>query len=106
MTQRLLVIGASFAGLWSALGAARVLDENGRADRSIEIALIAPQAALHVRPRLYEENAGTMTAPLQGSSMRLACGSSRARSSGSAPPARRSTMSMAKALRRRSAMIG
>ncbi|WP_019831737.1 NAD(P)/FAD-dependent oxidoreductase [Sphingomonas sp. PR090111-T3T-6A] len=64
MAQRILIVGAGFAGLWTALGAARVLEENGRADGSIEIALIAPQPELHVRPRLYEAEAGTMKAPL------------------------------------------
>ena len=30
MKQQLLVIGAGFAGLWSALSAARLLDMHGR----------------------------------------------------------------------------
>lgn len=74
MTQRILIIGAGFAGMWSALAAARVLDQAGRAqidqgridqgNGSIEIALIAPEPLLHVRPRLYETDAGGMTAPL------------------------------------------
>ena len=50
MTQRILIVGAGFAGMWTALGAARVLEEHGRTDGSIEIALIAPQPELHVRP--------------------------------------------------------
>ena len=54
MTQRILIIGAGFAGIWSALGAARVLDNEGRTDGSVEIVLIAPEPTLHVRPRLYE----------------------------------------------------
>ena len=65
MAQRILIVGAGFAGMWTALGAARVLEENGRADGGIEIALIAPQPELHVRPRLYEAEAGTMKAPLR-----------------------------------------
>ncbi|WP_334150713.1 NAD(P)/FAD-dependent oxidoreductase [Hyphomicrobium sp.] len=63
MTQRILVIGAGFAGMWSALGAVRLLDEHGKTD-DVEVALIAPKPELHVRPRLYEVNAGTMRAPL------------------------------------------
>lgn len=62
MSKRILVIGAGFAGMWSALASARLLDQLGRTD--VEIALVAPEPALHVRPRLYEQNPGGMTAPL------------------------------------------
>jgi NADH:ubiquinone reductase (H+-translocating) len=62
MSKRILVIGAGFAGMWSALSAARLIDQHGRTD--IEVALIAPEPHLHVRPRLYEENAAGMKAPL------------------------------------------
>jgi NADH dehydrogenase len=62
MTKRILVIGAGFAGMWSALSAARLADEAG--SRDIEIALIAPEPHLHVRPRLYEVGAAGMKAPL------------------------------------------
>jgi NADH dehydrogenase len=65
MTQRILIIGAGFAGMWSALGAARVLDNEGRTDGSVEIALIAPEPALHLRPRFYETGAAQMKAPLK-----------------------------------------
>ncbi|WP_249159575.1 NAD(P)/FAD-dependent oxidoreductase [Bradyrhizobium tropiciagri] len=63
--KRILIIGAGFAGLWSALGAARLLDEQGKSGE-VEVALIAPQAELHIRPRLYEVGAGGMKAPLMG----------------------------------------
>src|SRR4030095_6303766 len=53
MTQRILIIGAGFAGMWSALSAARLLDQ-AKTDKTVEIALIAPEPALHERPRLYE----------------------------------------------------
>ena len=65
MTQRILIIGAGFAGLWSALGAARVLDNEGKTDGSVEIVLIAPEPALHLRPRFYETGAAQMKAPLK-----------------------------------------
>ncbi|SDB97708.1 NADH dehydrogenase [Cupriavidus sp. YR651] len=63
MSKRILVIGAGFAGMWSALASARLLDEVGRTD--VEIALVAPAPELHIRPRLYEKNPGGMRAPLQ-----------------------------------------
>lgn len=63
MSQRILVVGAGFAGMWSALAAARLLDQVGRTD--IEIALIAPEPELHVRPRLYEPNPEAMKASLE-----------------------------------------
>ncbi len=63
MSKRILVIGAGFSGMWSALSAARLLDQLGRAD--VEVALIAPKPELHVRPRLYEHDPHKMSAPLQ-----------------------------------------
>ncbi|CDY79192.1 NADH dehydrogenase [Caballeronia glathei] len=63
MTKRILVIEAGFAGMWSALSAARLVDEQDAAD--VEIALIAPEPHLHVRPRLYETGAAGMKAPLR-----------------------------------------
>ena len=61
--KQILIIGAGFAGLWSALSAIRQLDLNGSKD--VEVTLLAPQAELHVRPRFYEPNVHTMAAPLQ-----------------------------------------
>lgn len=62
MQQRILVIGSGFAGMWAALGAARVLDQHGRSD--IEVALVAPEPLLHLRPRLHEAAPHAMTTPL------------------------------------------
>ncbi|MFB4392091.1 MULTISPECIES: NAD(P)/FAD-dependent oxidoreductase [unclassified Pseudomonas] len=59
----ILIIGAGFAGLWSALGAARQLDKHGRDD--VQITVLAPQAQLRIRPRFYEPDVHTMAAPLQ-----------------------------------------
>ncbi|MFK3968664.1 NAD(P)/FAD-dependent oxidoreductase [Ensifer adhaerens] len=64
MSQRILIIGAGFAGMWTALGAMRLLDRQGKADGTIEVAVIAPQPELHIRPRLYEKHAAQMRAPL------------------------------------------
>lgn len=63
MKQQLLVIGAGFAGLWSALSAARLLDMHDRQD--VQITVLAPQAELRIRPRFYEADVHSMHAPLQ-----------------------------------------
>lgn len=64
MAQRILIVGSGFAGMWSALGAARLLDKEGKTDGSVEVALIAPEPVLHIRPRLHEAAPESMTAPL------------------------------------------
>lgn len=61
--KQILIIGAGFAGLWSALSAFRQLDLNG--SKGVEVTLLAPQAELHVRPRFYEPDVHTLAAPLQ-----------------------------------------
>lgn len=65
MTQRILVIGAGFAGMWSALSAARALDQAAVPAGAVEILLVAPEPALHIRPRFYEPPVEAMKAPLQ-----------------------------------------
>src|ERR1700676_2196415 len=62
--KRILVVGAGFAGMWSALGAARLLDIANKSGELIEVALIGPEPMLHVRPRLHESNPLGMKAPL------------------------------------------
>jgi len=62
MTQQILVLGAGFGGLWSALGAARLLDNHDRND--VQITLLAPQAELRIRPRFYEPDVHLMKADL------------------------------------------
>ncbi len=62
MKSNILIIGAGFAGVWSALSAARLLDQAQREDLSISV--LAPQAELHIRPRFYEANAHTLKAPV------------------------------------------
>ena len=62
--MRLLIIGAGFAGMYAALSAARLRDVQGVSPDELEIALIAPEPTLVVRPRLYEAKPETLTAPL------------------------------------------
>jgi NADH dehydrogenase len=62
--MRLVITGAGFAGMYAALSAARLRDIKGVSPEELEIALVAPEPTLVVRPRLYEPKPETMTAPL------------------------------------------
>ena len=62
MKQHILIIGAGFGGLWSALSAVRLLDQHKRLD--VAVTVLAPQAELRVRPRFYESDISTTVAPL------------------------------------------
>jgi NADH dehydrogenase len=62
--MRLIIIGAGFAGMYAALSAARLRDIRGVSPEELEIALVAPEPILVVRPRLYEPKPETLTAPL------------------------------------------
>lgn len=63
--MRLVIIGAGFAGMYAALSAARLRDIKGASPEELEIALVAPEPTLVVRPRLYEPKPETLTAPLK-----------------------------------------
>lgn len=62
MKSNILIIGAGFAGVWSALSAARLLDQAQRDDLSISV--LAPQPELRIRPRFYEADAHSLKAPV------------------------------------------
>src|SRR5215470_7903941 len=62
--QRLLIVGAGFAGMYAATSAARLRHLQGVSPDDLEIALISPEPFLVIRPRLYENNPETMKAPL------------------------------------------
>ncbi|OAJ61740.1 pyridine nucleotide-disulfide oxidoreductase [Paraburkholderia ginsengiterrae] len=64
MSQKILIVGAGFAGVWGALGAARVLDAASISPSDVEITLISPKPELQIRPRLYESEPQRMAAPL------------------------------------------
>ena len=63
MSQKILIVGAGFAGVWGALGAARVLDGAGVRSSDVEITLISPKPELQIRPRLYESRAAADGCP-------------------------------------------
>src|SRR5690349_16219835 len=62
--KRLLIIGAGFAGMYAALSAARLRDQQGGSSDTLEVVVVAPEPRLVIRPRLYEREPETMTAPL------------------------------------------
>ncbi|KAK7995521.1 hypothetical protein PG990_014294 [Apiospora arundinis] len=65
MTKRIIVVGAGFAGMMSALAAQRLIKMTQQEPTEvIEVTVIAPDEKLVVRPRLYEENVADMSAPL------------------------------------------
>ncbi|MFK3704300.1 NAD(P)/FAD-dependent oxidoreductase [Klebsiella sp. NPDC088457] len=63
MSKKIVIVGAGFSGMWAALSAARLADKYQH--QAIEIAVIAPQPELRVRPRFYENAVPTLVAPLQ-----------------------------------------
>ena len=62
--QRLLVLGAGFAGLWSAVGAARKRDELGVSADDVEIAIVNRNAWHSIRVRNYEADLAGTRVPL------------------------------------------
>jgi NADH dehydrogenase len=62
---RIIVLGAGFAGLWAAIGAARKLDEIGRA-ADVEILVIDRNPYHNIRVRNYEVDLSEVAIPLAG----------------------------------------
>ena len=54
MTARILVLGAGFAGLWSAVGAARALDEFGIGQDAVRVTVVNRDQWHAIRVRNYE----------------------------------------------------
>lgn len=63
--QRILVLGGGFAGLWSALAAARQLDQLGIGPDTIEVLLINRDAFHGLRVRNYEADLAPLRVPLE-----------------------------------------
>ncbi|MHC2436870.1 NAD(P)/FAD-dependent oxidoreductase [Bradyrhizobium sp. USDA 4451] len=62
---RILVLGAGFAGLWAALGAARKRDEIGARAANTEILVVDRNAYHNIRVRNYEVDLGDVALPLK-----------------------------------------
>ena len=52
MSKKIVIAGSGFAGLWSALSAARAVDLAGK-EGEVEVIVVSPSPTLVVRPRLY-----------------------------------------------------
>jgi NADH:ubiquinone reductase (H+-translocating) len=62
--KRIVVVGAGFAGLWSALSAARKLDALHVPADEVEVAIVNPQPYHSVRVRNYEQPLDASLVPL------------------------------------------
>jgi NADH:ubiquinone reductase (H+-translocating) len=62
--KRILVLGGGFAGLWSAVGAARHLDQLGVPSTDVEITLVNRDAYHGIRVRNYESDLADVRIPL------------------------------------------
>ena len=61
---RILVLGAGFAGLWAAIGAARKLDEIGVLRAEVEILVVDRNPYHNIRVRNYEVDLSDVAIPL------------------------------------------
>lgn len=62
--QRILVLGAGFAGLWSAIGAARALDARGIGPDRVEVTVVNATPWHSIRVRNYETDLSGTRLPL------------------------------------------
>ena len=63
-SKRIVVLGGGFAGLWSAVGAARKLDELGWGPDQAEVTLVNRDAFHAIRVRNYEADLAPLRVPL------------------------------------------
>lgn len=64
MAHRVVVVGGGFAGVWSALSAARHLDELGIDSERVRVSLVSADPWLTIRPRLHERRLDGLRVPL------------------------------------------
>ena len=64
--SRILILGAGFAGLWGAIGAARKRDEIGARAADLEILVLDRNPYHNIRVRNYEVDLSDVTIPLPG----------------------------------------
>ncbi len=64
--SRILVLGAGFAGLWAAIGAARKRDEIGARSEGVDILVVDRNPYHNIRVRNYEVDLSDVAIPLSG----------------------------------------
>jgi NADH:ubiquinone reductase (H+-translocating) len=64
MSNRIVIVGGGFAGLWSAAGAARARDLFAMSADDLEIVLVAPDPYHTIRVRCYEADLAPIRVPL------------------------------------------
>jgi NADH dehydrogenase len=62
--QRIVILGAGFAGLWSAVGAARALEERGIGPDRVEVTVVNATSWHSIRVRNYESDLSGTRVPL------------------------------------------
>ncbi|NYT60371.1 FAD-dependent oxidoreductase [Alcaligenaceae bacterium] len=62
--QRILILGAGFAGLWAAVGAARKLSQSNESSDQIEVLVVNNRPFHSVRVRNYEQDLAPTRVPL------------------------------------------
>lgn len=90
MTARILVLGAGFAGLWSAVGAARALDEFGVGQEAVRLTVVNRDQWHAIRVRNYERDLSGLRVALHEVLEPIGSSSWRATSSASISTAARS----------------
>src|SRR5262249_26940822 len=63
---RILILGAGFAGLWAAIGAARKREEIGAKAAEVEILVLDRNPYHNIRVRNYEVDLSDVAIPLAG----------------------------------------
>ncbi|KAI1174356.1 FAD-containing subunit of NADH dehydrogenase [Nemania sp. FL0916] len=66
MSQKIIIVGSGFSGFWASLSARRLISMNASkvAAADIEVVVIAPDANMVMRPRLYEPDPAKFSAPV------------------------------------------
>jgi NADH:ubiquinone reductase (H+-translocating) len=62
--RNIVVLGGGFAGLWSAVAAARKLDEIGQGPDEVEVTLVNRDPFHNIRVRNYESDLTSVRVPL------------------------------------------
>ena len=62
--ERIVILGAGFAGLWAAVGAARALDERGISPDRVEVTVVNATPWHSIRVRNYESDLSATRVPL------------------------------------------